>query len=267
MTHSILCIAGSDSISGAGLQIDVKTAAAHGVYACCAVTAVTAQNTKRIDALQTVSPSVVKAQIEAVFDDVPPEAVKVGMLGSAPVARAVAEELEAHPDVPVVFDPVLAATTGGQLTTGEALEVIRERFISHATLVTPNMPEAEKLTGVRVDDDYGRDEAARAFFELGAKAVLLKGGHGREAEVVDVLYTTEGSERFTTARLPGEYHGTGCSLSTAIACNLASGASLLAAVRAGNEYLADALRHPVDVGHGSRVFDPLNHLDSLYGAL
>ena len=265
MTDSILIIAGSDSCAGAGIQIDLKTAAAHGVYATCALTAVTAQNTTNVEAVQVVDPQVAEAQIEAVFADIPPRAVKIGMLGSSDVALAVARVLGRHPEVPVVLDPVLVATAGGALTEAAAFDAIRGTLMKQAALITPNLPEAAALSGVATDDAAGRDAAAQAFLSAGVKAVLLKGGHAEGDIIEDRLYTPEGVECFTATRLAGEYHGTGCSLSTAIACNLAKGASLSQAVAQAHAYLADALRHIVDAGRGTKIFNPLNRLDTFYG--
>lgn len=266
MTDSVLIIAGSDSCAGAGIQIDLKTAAAHGVYATCAITAVTAQNTEQVRAIQVVDPEIVAAQVDAVFADIPPKAVKIGMLGSAAVAASVADALARHPEAPIVLDPVLVATAGGTLTEAAAFDVIRNTLMKQAALVTPNLPEASALSGVRISDAAGRDAAARAFLDAGVQAVLIKGGHAAQEEVEDCLYTSAGVERFTARRLPGEYHGTGCSLSTAVACNLARGASLAQAVAAAHAYLADVLRHTVDAGHGTCIFDPLNRLREPYGA-
>ena len=274
MEKSILIIAGSDSCAGAGAQIDLKTAAAHGVYATCALTAVTAQNTRAVTAIQLVDPDVVVAQVRAVFDDMRPRAVKVGMLGSAAIAQAVAAELAGHRDVPVVLDPVLVATAGGTLTEADALEVIRGPLLAQAALVTPNVPEAEALSGIEPFDAASTGRCAAALLSRGARAVLVKGGHfpegaGADADeglVVDRLYTAGGMRKLKSPRLPGEFHGTGCSLSTAIACNLALGKPLEEAVEAAHSYLADALRHPLDLGSGTRVFDPLNRLDAPYGA-
>lgn len=266
MTDSILIIAGSDSCAGAGVQIDLKTAAAHGVYATCALTAVTAQNTTSVEAIQVVDPQIVQAQIEAVFSDIPPQAVKIGMLGSSKVAQAVAQALAKHPEVPVVLDPVLVATAGGALTEAVAFDAIRDTLMKQATLITPNIPEGSALSGVSIDDDASRDAAAQAFLDAGVKAVLVKGGHAQGDTIEDVLYTHEGVEQFTATRLAGEYHGTGCSLSTAIACNLAKGASLNRSVARAHVYLADSLQHVVDAGHGTKIFNPLNRFDTFYGA-
>lgn len=266
MTTSILIIAGSDSCAGAGMQIDLKTAAAHGVYATCALTAVTAQNTTEVTAIQPVDPEIVQAQVEAVFADIAPRAVKVGMLGTKEVAEAVADTLSLHRDVPVVLDPVLVATAGGELTSAEAFDAIRDCLIPRATVVTPNLPEARALTGADPADITGIGTCANRFLNMGADAVLIKGGHGTEDTIYDRLYMASGMRKMSSKRLKGEFHGTGCSLSTAIACNLARGFGLEESVLAAHDYLADALSHELALGGGSKIFNPLNRLSSLYGA-
>lgn len=257
MDRTILVIAGSDSCAGAGLQIDLKTAAAHGVHATCAVTAITAQNTREVTAIQSVDAGVVRAQIEAVFCDMPPHAIKIGMLGNADIAQAVAETLREHADIPVVLDPVLVATAGATLTEASVFELVRDTLIPAATLVTPNIPETSELTGIDVVDAESMRRSARAFLEAGARAVLIKGGHGTQDTLVDRLYLADGIHEYFAERRPGEYHGTGCSLSTAIACNLACGMTLESAVREGHEYIKRALANPLELGHGTRVFNPL----------
>ena len=264
MTTTILIIAGSDSCAGAGMQIDLKTAAAHGVYATCALTAVTAQNTTEVTAIQPIDPEIVQAQVEAVFADIAPRAIKVGMLGTKEVAEAVADTLSQHRDVPVVLDPVLVATAGGELTSAEAFDTIRDRLIPRATVVTPNLPEARALADP--SDITGIGTCANHFLNMGADAVLIKGGHGTEDTIYDRLYMASGMRKMSSKRLKGEFHGTGCSLSTAIACNLARGFGLEESVLAAHDYLADALAHELALGGGSKIFNPLNRLSSLYGA-
>ena len=257
MDTTILIIAASDSCAGAGVEIDLKCAAAHGVHGTCAITGVTAQNTYEVTAIQTIDPAVVRAQIDAVFADMPPAAIKIGMLGDAAVAQAVADALAAHPDVPVVLDPVLVATSGATLTQASVFELVRDTLIPRATLVTPNIPEAGELTGVEAHDAGSMGQAARAFLDSGARAVLVKGGHDQAELLVDRLYTDNGVHEFVSPRLPGEYHGTGCCLSTAIACNLACGKSLVDAVRDAHDFIARALVQQLALGHGTQVFDPL----------
>lgn len=265
MDKAILVIAGSDSCSGAGAQIDLKTAAAHGVHAACALTAVTAQNTREVLGIQCVDADMVVLQMRAAFEDLDIAAVKIGMLGSGEVARAVADGLAAGPQVPVVLDPVLVATAGGQLTDADALTGALPSLLARAALITPNLPEAASLTGVDVVDEESASEAAAALMGAGAQAVLLKGGHAEGEVLVDRLFARDGVREYRSKRLPGEYHGTGCSLSTAIACNLARGAGLEEAVAAAHAYFADALQHPIAQGHGSRIFNPLNKLEHVYG--
>ncbi len=257
MDKSILIIAGSDSCAGAGLQIDLKTAVAHGIHATCAITAVTAQNTREVTAIEPVEASMVKAQIDAVFDDMPPSAIKIGMLGCADVASAVVDALAEHREVPVVLDPVLVATAGATLTEASVFDLIRDKLIPASTVVTPNIPEAVELTGVEIVDADSMHRAARVFLDMGARAVFIKGGHGTQDLLVDRLYLADEVFEYSTVRLPGEYHGTGCSISTAIACNIASGLSLEDAVREGHEYIKRALQSPLDLGRGVKVFDPL----------
>lgn len=258
MDKTILIIAASDSCAGAGIEIDLKCAAAHGVHGCCAVTAITAQNTCEVTAIQAIDPAVVRAQIDAIFADMPPAAIKIGMLGDADVAVCVAEALAEHPEIPVVLDPVLVATAGATLTEASVFDLVRDTLIPRATVVTPNMPEAYELTGVEVADASSMREAAQAFLDTGARAVLIKGGHDRNDVIVDRLYTQDATFEYSSPRLDGEYHGTGCCLSTAIACNLALNLPLEEAVREAHDFIARALQEPLDLGHGTRVFNPLN---------
>lgn len=258
MDTSVLIIATSDSCGGAGIEIDLRCAAAHGVHGSCAVCGVTAQNSYEVTAIQIIDPDVVTAQIEAVFADMPPQAIKIGMLGSADVAQAVATCLAAHPEVPVVLDPVLVATSGATLTEASVFELVRDTLIPRATLITPNMPEASELTGIEVRDAESARRAARAFLEMGCEAVLLKGGHGHDEVIADRLYVDDDMHEFLSPRLPGEYHGTGCCMATTIACNLALGKPLVQAVGDAHDFIARALLYPLDLGHGTKLFDPLN---------
>lgn len=258
MDTSILIIAGSDSCGGAGIEVDLKCAAAHDVHGSCAITAVTAQNTCEVTDIQPIDPSVVRAQVDAVFDDMLPAAIKIGMLGNGDIATCVAEALMEHPDVPVVLDPVLVATAGATLTEASVFELVRDTLIPRATVVTPNIPEASELTGIDVVDAESMRRAAQAFLDSGAQAVLIKGGHDHADVIIDRLYMGSNVYEFPSRRLEGEYHGTGCCLSTAIACNLALGLPLEEAVREAHDFIARALAEPLDLGHGTRVFNPLN---------
>ena len=246
MYKSILVIAGSDSIAGAGIEIDIKTAAAHGIYATCAITSVTSQNTLGVHAIQGIHPDVVASQIRSVVDDVPPSAVKIGMVGNRNIAFGIRDGLLACPGTPVVLDPVLVATSGGSLADDDAVDYLLSMLAPLATVVTPNLPEASALTGIEIIGDESSAEAALILRERGVGHVLIKGGHLSPDEpsntCIDRLYLADGSMRtFEHPRLPGEYHGTGCSLSTAIACNLASGMDVPDAVGAGTDFLHDVL--------------------------
>jgi hydroxymethylpyrimidine kinase/phosphomethylpyrimidine kinase len=253
----LLTIAGSDSGGGAGIQADLKTFAAHGAYGMSVVTAVTAQNTRAVTAVHPIPPEVVAAQIDAVFEDIGVDAVKIGMLASAGIVEAVAERLRAWAGPPVVLDPVMVAKGGAPLLEDDAVAALRERLLPLASLVTPNLPEAERLWGHAIDDDSGRIACGRAL-AAGGCAVLLKGGHGVGQELVDLLWVGEDLRRFVHRRLDTRStHGTGCTLSSAIAVRLGAGEPLAEAVAGGLEYLQGALRaaYPLGGGHG-----PVDHL-------
>jgi hydroxymethylpyrimidine/phosphomethylpyrimidine kinase len=257
MTPIALTIAGSDSGGGAGIQADLKTFAAHGVYGASAIAALTAQNTTGVSAVHAVPPAFVAAQIDAVADDLPIAAVKTGMLFEAGVVDAVAGTLRRR-DLPnVVVDPVMVSKSGARLLEEDAVEALRERLLPIATLVTPNLPEAAVLCGRPVGSDEERREAVRRVAGFGPRAVLLKGGHAAGPEAVD-LYDENG--RFETLRSPRlatrHTHGTGCTLSAAIAARLALGDSLFDAVRGAKDYLARALAAAPGLGRGA---GPLEH--------
>jgi len=253
----LLTIAGSDSGGGAGIQADLKTFAAHGAYGMSVVTAVTAQNTREVRAVHEVPAAVVAAQIDAVFEDIGVDAVKIGMLASVAILRTVADGLERHRPRLVVLDPVMVAKSGDPLLTDDAVAVLAEELVPLATVVTPNLPEAARLAGVAVDDEEGRREAARRLSARGP-AVLVKGGHGEGAEVADLLFDGRIFHLFLHPRVATtSTHGTGCTLSSAIACRLARGDELAAAVKGAIDYLQGALAaaYPLGGGHG-----PVNHL-------
>ncbi len=253
MIATALTIAGSDSGGGAGIQADLKAFEANGVFGMSVVTALTAQNTRGVVAVHAVPAAFVTAQIDAVADDLPVGAVKTGMLASADIVSAVADGLGRWRLAPVVVDPVMVATSGDLLLEASAVETIRERLMPLADLATPNAHEAAVLAGfpVRTLDDARR--AARAILMLGPRAVLVKGGHlADEAEAVDLLLEADGTETlFRNERLETRHtHGTGCTLASAIAANLAKGASLPDAVGRARRYLQQAIRHAPGVGHG-----------------
>jgi len=259
MTKRLLAIAGSDSSGGAGIQADIKTATALGAYAMTAITAVTAQDTTGVHAVQLMPPDLVAAQIRACLDDIGADAIKIGMLGSAEIARAVAGALhDVAAEIPVVLDPVLVSTSGTSLLDETGVRVLKERLIPLAALVTPNIPEAEMLTGVGCGDDAGIRRAGESLLAMGARAVLIKGGHGRGEQLVDILITHEGREAFAFPRIDTPHtHGTGCTYATAIAVGLAEGRGLEEAVTRAVHYLRSAIETAPGLGRGH---GPLNHM-------
>ncbi|MDF1768381.1 bifunctional hydroxymethylpyrimidine kinase/phosphomethylpyrimidine kinase [Maricaulis sp.] len=254
----VLVIAGSDSGGGAGIQADIKAITAMGGFAATAVTAITVQNTLGVTAIHPVPLDVLRGQIDAVLDDIGADVIKTGMLGNADVVTLVADRLQAcEPPVPLVLDPVMVATSGDALVDDGTETAIRDRLLPLAFLVTPNIPEAEKLTGLVVEDISGQLDAANRLVEMGARAALVKGGHLKGNVVTDVLVSARGMELMERPRLPGRNtHGTGCTLASAIAALLADGAALPDAVRRAGDYLHEAIaRAPgFGAGHG-----PVNH--------
>lgn len=260
----LLTIAGSDSGGGAGIQADLKTFAAHGAYGMSAITAVTAQNTVKVSRVLVLEPELVAAQIDAVVEDLGVDAVKIGMLGTAAVVRVVAEALRRHEITRVVLDPVMIAKTGDSLLGEEAVEALRDELIPLATLVTPNLPEAARLVGrdTALETEDERREVAR---EIGAAGVgvLVKGGHGTGETVVDLLWDGDRIHRYEGPRLDSKStHGTGCTLSSAIAARTGRGEDLPTAVSGAVRWVRGAIRNapPLGEGHG-----PLDHLWKLFG--
>jgi hydroxymethylpyrimidine/phosphomethylpyrimidine kinase len=253
-----LTIAGSDSGGGAGIQADLKTFMRFGVFGTSAITAVTAQNTLGVRAWERVSPALVRAQIEAVAVDLRPGAIKSGMLGDAEVVRAVAEGVRTHALRPYVLDPVMVATSGDPLLEGDAVSAIVDELFPLATLVTPNLDEVAILIGEKPEDVAAMERAARELVKKrGARAALVKGGHLAGAELVDVLFDGRTVRRFTHARVDTtSTHGTGCTLSAAIAAGLALRVPLDGAVELGLEYVRRAIASAPALGSGH---GPLNH--------
>jgi hydroxymethylpyrimidine/phosphomethylpyrimidine kinase len=255
----LLAIAGSDSSGGAGIQADIKTAAALGAYAMTAITAVTAQDTVGVHAVQLMPPDLVAAQIRACLGDIGADAIKIGMLGSGKIAAVVVETLRTQAlGIPVVLDPVLASTSGTILLDETGVEILREHLIPLTALVTPNIPEAELLTGIGCADDAGIRRAGEALLAMGAKAVLIKGGHGRGENLVDTLITREGRDAFAFPRIDSPHtHGTGCTYATAIAVGLAEGRTLEDAIMRAVHYLRSAIETAPGLGRGH---GPLDHM-------
>jgi hydroxymethylpyrimidine/phosphomethylpyrimidine kinase len=254
-----LTIAGSDSGGGAGIQADLKTFSALGVFGMTAITAVTVQNTKGVAGYEELSPQTVADQIRAVAGDIGVDAAKTGMLASSPIVEAVAEAV-AETRIPnLVVDPVFVSKHGHALLADDAVEAIRTGLLPLATIVTPNLPEASGLAGFRVESRADMERAARAILALGPRAVLVKGGHLADDERADDLFAD--AERMEWIR--GERidtvntHGTGCVLSSAIAAHLARGQKLIRAVRLGKVFVTEAIRHALPVGQGIGPVDPL----------
>ena len=257
-----LTIAGSDSSGGAGIQADLKTFAALGVYGASVITALTAQNTVGVQGVSVVDATFVVQQIDSVLSDLRVVAAKTGMLATAPIVTSVAQRLDAVPDILLVVDPVMVATSGDVLLTEDAIATYRSRLLPRAALVTPNLPEAARLLGTKLA--HGVDECigqARRLNDLGCRAVLLKGGHSTGAEIVDVLRFADGElHLFRHPRIDTpNTHGTGCTLSAAVTAGLARGLPLRDAVATGIDYLAAALAHganrSIGAGHG-----PVDHM-------
>jgi len=258
----VLTVAGSDSGGGAGIQADLRTFAAHGVHGTSAITAVTAQNSVAVLDWVALDPRMVVAQMEAVASDMPVAAAKTGMLATATIVSAVAAALERLRLPLVVVDPVMVAKSGDRLLDRDAEAAYRERLLPLATVVTPNLPEAESLLGRPVRTLAQMREAARALHAMGPRAVVVKGGH-LEGDAVDVFWDGERMEDLSAPRIATKNtHGTGCTYSAAIAARLALGDSLLDAVRGAKAYLTEAIRRSYSVGRGH---GPVDHLHPLTG--
>jgi len=260
MTAIAVTIAGSDSGGGAGIQADLKTFSALGVYGASVIAALTAQNTKGVTGIHDVPPAFVTAQIDAVFSDLKVDAVKIGMLSNAGVIEAVTNGLNRHAAKNVVLDPVMVATSGDRLLDPAAMDALRKKLIPRAGLITPNLPEAAALleTAVATTEAEMQAQAGR-LIASGAKAVLMKGGHGSGPEAVDLLVDANSVMRFAAARIDTKNtHGTGCTLSSAIAAGLAKGLTLKDAVRAAKDYTTAAIAasHKLSVGTGH---GPVHH--------
>jgi hydroxymethylpyrimidine/phosphomethylpyrimidine kinase len=260
--RTALTIAGSDSGAGAGIQADLKTFAAHGVYGTSAIAAVTAQNTLGVTAWEAISSDLVTAQIEAVEGDIGADAVKTGMLATAAIVEAVAAAIVSL-DLPnVVVDPVMIAKGGDWLLDEEAVGAIKAELLKHATVVTPNIPEAEVLAELSIKTLDDMRTAARRIRGLGPRVVVVKGGHLEGPESIDFVLGEAWELELRGPRLPGPHtHGTGCTFAAAIAANLALGHPMEQALRAAREYVEGAIRHAPRIGRGH---GPLNHFWRLY---
>ncbi len=257
-----LSIAGSDSCGGAGIQADIKTMTMNGVYAMSALTALTAQNTTGVRGILESSPQFLLQQIDAVFEDIYPDAVKIGMVSSTELIEVIAERLRYYKARNIVVDPVMVATSGSALMKTDAVETLMNEILPIATVVTPNIPEAEILSGMSINDEKDMEKAAELIGSAYNTAVLLKGGHNVN-DANDLLYADGSHHWFFGRRIDNpNTHGTGCTLSSAIAANLAKGFDLIESVRRSKEYISGALSAMLDLGSGA---GPMNHAFALQG--
>ncbi|RMF09918.1 MAG: bifunctional hydroxymethylpyrimidine kinase/phosphomethylpyrimidine kinase [Alphaproteobacteria bacterium] len=265
MKGRVLIVAGSDSGGGAGIQADIKAVTMMGGYAATAIAALTAQDTTAVHDVFPIAPDFVARQMAVVLDDIGADAIKIGMLATVPIIEAVAGVIEDKAaQVPLVVDPVMVATSGGRLLADDAIEALTDRLIARATLVTPNIPEAEALTGLSIDGDEGMAQAGQKILDHGPKAVLVKGGHLGGDKLVDLLVTPDGVTRFEGKKLPStNTHGTGCTLASAVATGLAQGMTLVDAVARARTYVFEAIRLAPGFGRGH---GPLNHVDPVLGS-
>ena len=259
---TVLSIAGSDSCGGAGIQADLKTMTMNGVYGMTAITALTAQNTTGVRGISEVSPEFLKQQIDAVFEDIYPDAVKIGMVSSSLLIRVIAERLAFYKAKNIVVDPVMVATSGSKLLQDDAIDTLTSCLLPMASVTTPNIPEAEILSGIKIDSVSLMQEAAELIGRKYDCAVLLKGGHSIN-DANDLLYKDGNFTWFEGKRINNpNTHGTGCTLSSAIASNLAKGLKLEDAVKMAKEYISGALSAMLDLGKGS---GPMMHNFDLTG--
>ena len=262
MMRTALTTAGSDSSGGAGIQADIKTMTANGVFATCAVTALTAQNTTGVTDILESTPHFLEEQLDAVFTDIFPDAVKIGMVSSAALIAVIADKLRRYDAKHIVVDPVMVATSGAKLLQDDAVSALTERLLPLAEVLTPNIPEAEILSGMTITDAAGMETAARIIHDRYGCAVLCKGGH-QINDADDLLWRSGGGKWFRGRRIDNpNTHGTGCTLSSAIAANLAKGCDLDTAVERAKAYISGALAAMLDLGKGS---GPMDHMFALKG--
>ncbi|MGL4849750.1 MAG: bifunctional hydroxymethylpyrimidine kinase/phosphomethylpyrimidine kinase [Clostridium sp.] len=257
-----LTIAGSDSSGGAGIQADLKSFSANGTYGMSVITAITAQNTMGVFAVENLSEEIIKKQISAVFDDIKVHGVKIGMVSDEKIIRAIGEALKVYKPEKIVLDPVMISKSGFSLLEPKAKEALREILIPMAYLITPNIPEAEELTGLKINTEEDMIEAGKKLLNYGPKYVLVKGGH-LDGEAVDILIGEGVFKRYKSERLNrNNTHGTGCTLSSAITSNLALGYEISEAIEKGKNYITEAIRHSFRLGHG---VGPVNHFYEIEG--
>ena len=260
--RTALTIAGSDSCGGAGIQADIKTITANGVYAMSAVTALTAQNTVGVTDILESTPEFLSAQLDAIFTDIYPDAVKIGMVSSSKLIEVIAEKLKEFEAKNIVIDPVMVATSGAKLICDDAIDALKDKLLPLASVLTPNIPEAEVLSDMKIKSSDDMIKAAEVIGEKFKTAVLLKGGH-KLNDANDLLYSNGEYKWFNGKRIDNpNTHGTGCTLSSAIASNLAKGYDLCTSVERAKEYISGALAAMLDLGKGS---GPMNHAFAITG--
>lgn len=257
-----LSIAGSDSSGGAGIQADIKTMTANGVFAMTAVTALTAQNTLGVKSVLDSTPEFLKDQIDEVFEDIPPDAVKIGMVSLPKLVDIIAERLKYYEAKNIVMDPVMVATSGAVLAADGAIDALKNKLIPLVDVITPNIPEGQILSGIKIKNKSDMERAAEIIYENFGSAVLLKGGHDVN-DADDLLYDGKKLIWFKGKRISNpNTHGTGCTLSSAIAANLAKGYELETSIKRSKDYISGTLAAMLDLGHGR---GPLNHMFELKG--
>lgn len=258
---NVLSIAGSDCSGGAGIQADLKTFSANGVFGMSVIVSVVAENTNRVISIEDVSPKMIGEQMDAVFEDIEVDAVKIGMLSTPKCMEAVVSKLKQYKPKHIVIDPVMYAKNGCPLMEESSLDTLISKVLPFAEVLTPNIPEAEKITGMKIQSITDMEQAAKAILALGCKGVIIKGGH-RDGSALDVLYDGEVFTHFETERIATKHtHGTGCTFSSAIAAQLAKGRSIREATSIAKAYVTTAITHGLDIGKGC---GPTNHFYALY---
>lgn len=257
----VLTIAGSDSSGGAGIQADIKTFSAHGVFGMSVITAVTAQNTQGVLAVEDMSPYIIDKQIEAIFTDIEVDGIKIGMVSKIETIKIIAKKLNEYKPNIIVLDPVMISKSGYHLLQSEAKEALINELLPLATVATPNIPEAEVITGMTIENLDDMEKAAKLIYALGSENVLIKGGHLKN-EATDILYDGKSFEHFNSERINTENtHGTGCTLSSAITSNLANGFTIVESIAKAKKYITMAIQNSFSIGKG---VGPTNHFYELY---
>ena len=262
MMKNVLAIAGSDSSGGAGIQADLKTFSAHGVYGMTVITAITAQNTAKVIDVQDITPDMIGKQIDAIFEDIDVDAVKIGMVSKIESIKVIAEKLRKYNPKNIVLDPVMISKSGYALLEPDAIKTLIDELLPIATVVTPNAPEAERISGIKIKSVQDMKKAAEIIHGMGAKNVLIKGGHIEGSHSTDILFDGENFHVYEAEHIkPKNTHGTGCTLSSAIASNLALEMDIASAVENAKKYITSAITHSLSIGKGN---GPTHHFYELY---